>query len=63
MTDYDYEIVVVEASRPGRRRWSTPEREAKKLAEVVPAQVAERWRKVRRDMTSGLRRRIRQARN
>ncbi len=57
----DYEITVV---APSSRPWESDEREARKLAKVVPLPVAARWKKVRRELSpQGLKRKAREARN
>ncbi len=52
-----WEIAVIDANS---KRWPS----ATKLVEVgVPLRIARRYARVRRDMTAGLRRRVRQAVN
>lgn len=59
MAKGDWEICVVDTIRVrGKPVGWCPS--AEKLVEVgVPVTVARRWKKVRRDMTAGLRRRVR----
>jgi len=57
----DWEIVVVEGQPV--RAWRSASTEARALSRVVPVDVAARWRRVRLEMTSGLRKRVRQDRN
>jgi hypothetical protein len=53
----EYQIVVIDPRVPGN--WHP-----KRLVEIgVPVGVARRWAKVRREMTSGLRRRVKEAVN
>jgi hypothetical protein len=56
-----WEITVVEGHP--HRVWRSANVEAQKLAQVVPVEVAARWRVVRQQMTVDLRKRVREDRN
>ncbi len=55
-------IMVVEGERPWLPKRSASA-EARELSTVVPVKIAERWRTLRLEMTTGLRKRVKEDRN